>query len=892
MQKRKDAPLPNDLPVEGICRELGVDAEVGLTDAEAARRHRRGGDNNIYAESRTPILRYAGYCSFDLLLILLLLTAATAAVFGEKLAYAVIIPTLGVSIILRTVAYVAARRYLDSCSSAGAVMPEAAVLRGGVKKRVDSRLVVRGDILILKEGDIVPADCRLISSERLAVYEEQATGVSGIVEKAYDSELGESLASRANMVFAGSSVLDGSGTAVAVYTGADTLVVRTRGRFKTTRGGVLRLSRLLDSYSRKWGALMALPAFAVTVVDLILGGRSLFEIFFLGLSLAAATASEYYSAIGDIAAACGISALRRTSGVSVRGFRSIETLAELKTIIVPTDGTVARDGTECRAYFFDGEVTDDAKRAPDVELLRYAAMATRYGGDGNFSESADVIASYLSCVDFDADRVYDGTEAPILFAGVGDGISFDTRLLASGDAYMSVSCGDAGELIGACAFVESHGAKTSLTEKVREGLLNFIAYHTRRGAAAVAVAKKNTPFKSKDRLPFTQIDMTLAGVLILYRPLAVGAVEAVDACRRAGIRVVMTGSGVGAARLAERAHIISGREDIITAAEFSAADEAERTRAASEKRLLIGFDGRMMKEFIKSAGDPGKIAYVASDGRGMRGELSALASVGAGFALTDGGDGGAQTLKMRADNIAPRADENGGGLASVVSAVAFAKRIYKNVSNIIKYLLTSQAARVFAVLFAVLSAKTAVSPQEILLWGLIFDFFAVIVLAFEKPDENALVIVPDVYERLEHPLRRVLPAVFGGALWAVPTMLVPLFCRGGENMRATVIFVSVLLSLVVVCGEYRTEYSVFSLRRNYSAASFLLAGVVAVSVIALTVIPGLAPALALDAPNAEALLISALPAVLQLLAYEFLRVMQNIGKRQNDAPASGKGRET
>lgn len=904
MPKRGEASLPVDLPAEGICSALGVDAESGLSDADAGRRHRREGENNIFGAPRTSVWRYAGYCSFDLLLIILLLTAVTASVFGEKLAYAVIVPTIFLSIVLRTAAYIAARRSLDACASAESVMPYVTVLRSGEKKRIDARRVVRGDILYLSKGDIVPADCRLIDSSDLSVYEEASTGVSGIVKKDADSDGGASLVSRANTVYAGSSVIAGDCRAVVMYIGGDTLVVRTRGRFKTTRGGTLRLSRLLDSYSRKWGAVMALVAFAVTVLDLFFGGRSLFEVFFLGLSLAAATMCEYYSAIGDIAAAYGISALRKKCGVSVRGVRSIETLAELEAVIVPAEGVVVRDGVECRAYFYDGKIADAASdgskvgggdddngggdvsenetdggapRTPET-LLRYAAMATQLGGgEGERSEASSAVCAYLKYTDFDGENIYHDGETPILFAGKADGLAFDTRLLAYGDAYLTVSCGAARDIVSACAFLDVNGNKTDMTGEVRSGLLRFIAHHERRGATAIAVAKKNTPFRSTDRIPFTQFDMTLVGIMMIYRSLAEGAADAVSACRRSGIRVIMTGDGIEAARLAERAGIISGKDDIITGWEFSEADDAKRKTAAANARLLVGFDQRRMKEFIKAAGDPGKLAYVASDSRDMLGELSALTSVGAGFSLTDGKNGGTETLRMRADNIVPRADGEGGGLFSVISSVAFAKRIYKNISNIANYLLTSQLARIFAVLFSVIFPNMRITPQEILLWGLIFDLIAIFMLALETPDEKSLSEKTNVYERLSHPVARLLPAIITGLLWAAPTMLAPLLYRGSGEMRDTVIFVSVLLSLVVVSGEFRSGYPVFSGRRRYSIAAFMTAGAVSLTVIAMTVIPSVSPALALARPDGAALLISVIPAAVQLAVYEAARFLRAVG---------------
>ena len=435
---------------------------------------------------------------------------------------------------------------------------------------------------------------------------------------------------------------------------------------------------------------------------------------------------------------------------------------------------------------------------------------------------------------------------------------------------MSVSSGGARAITDACAFVRAHGATAELTDDVKAGINNFIAYHERRGAVAVAVARKKTPFHSKDRLPFTQFDMELYGIMMLYRPLADGAAEAAQACGRAGIRVIMTGDGSEAAKLADRAGIISGRDDIITGREFAAAPASERKNIAGRARLLLGFDARQMKDFIKSAGD--RVAYVASDSRDMIGELSALSSVGAGFALLSAEGGESRgAVRMRADTVVPRAERDGGGLSAIAASVAFAKHIYTNISHIADYLLTSQAARIFTVLCTVISKSTAILPQQILIWGLIFDFFAVIVLATERPCEETLAEKPDVYERLSHPVSRLGKTALLGLLWSVPTMLTPLLHSG--DMRASITFVSVLLSIVVVCGEYRSDYPVFSRRRNHSTAVFLLAGAAAALIIAVTVSPVFASALSLTQPDELALALSLIPAAVQLAFYEAARLI-------------------
>ncbi len=886
----KDAsgvPITKELPVEGVCRSLGVDPEAGLEKAEAKRRRRRFGPNMIYDARRESLFAYAWDAAFDLMLLILILTAATASAFGERVAYAVVIPVLAVNIILRTLAYIRAKRYLEACPMSGDFMPDAAVRRDGKVSRIDARGVVKGDIVCLRAGDVVPADCRLISSRGLYVFEKHITGVGGAVGKDSASEAGASPVSRTNTVYAGSYVTSGEGVAVVTHTGADTLAVRTKGYLKAARGGTLKLTALLEKYSRRWGAALTLLAFFVTVLDIFVGRRGLYEVFFLGLSLAASSMCEFYPATGDIAAARGIMSLKRRAGVSVRGVRAIETLYGLDAIITHADGIVSVDGVEADAYFFDGEVRDvsgaEEKDKEDFSLpdalLRYAkAVTTGEDADAHvFSDAAKTLRDYIKETDAGSGgAAYAEGELPMALYGTADGISFDTRLLHDKDGYMSVSCGSADAILPSCAFVRAGGKDSPLTDAVRAGIGGFVSHHERRGGTAVAVTVKRTPFSSPERIAFTQTDMTLVGVIILYRPLAPGACEAAHALREAGIRVVLTGSGSETAKLADRAGIISGPEDILTARDFAAMTEAGRAEAASKARLLLGFDAREKAAFaalIRKAG--GAVAYVASPDGDMTGELSMLGAVGAGFVPQSS----PVTLKMSADAVLPEAGGGAQGLAAVASAVAHARRIYGNISNTTGFLLTSQTARIFAVILTVILGTGALPAEQVLLWGLIYDFFAVLVLTREPPERSSLSLVTDVCERLSHPFSGLLPTALPGFVWAAVTVAVPLLYGGAEAAVPSVIFVSVLLSLVVVCGEYRSSYPAFSRKRQLSVPALLFAAAVAAAVVLVTVSSRAAALFGIIQPDAKALIVSVIPALVLLLLFELGRFAGGTGNK-------------
>ncbi len=902
--ERQNAALWHSATVESVAKALGVDIKTGLSDSEAKSRMRRYGKNRIYREEKTSAASYIAYCASDLMLLLLLLTAAVAAVFGEGEDAALIIPILIVSIVLRTFAYIRARRYIESASSATAVMPSVLVLRGGKVRAIDARDVVKGDIIRLKKGDIVPADCRIISCKALGVYEEGITQSQGITHKeACEIEPGMAPSAWRNMLFAGSSIFSGYSIAFAVETGGDTLAVRTKGELKMVRGGELRITKLLERYSRVWGAVMTLVVFIITGVNLIFAQRGIYDVFFMGLALATASMCEYYSAMGDIAAAAGLSALAKgagdfsgENGSYVRGVKSIEALSELDAIVFPADGVLVADGVMCRYSVLSGGMLVDSTDADGAdELFRMAAVATglyaKTEGTKERSESVKQIAEYFKKNKYDTSEIYKGEDRAVLFAGVSDGLPFDAQLTYEGEGYTAYLSGNARDILTVSVSILDGTDAVPLSEKMRTQLLSAVSYHEKRGAAVVAVAKKQTPFHSRERMNFVMSDVTLVGIMAFYRSTAPDAENAVAASRESGIRLIMTGEGRGAALLAGRVGIVQKREDMILAKEFSLLDDAGKRAAAETKTLLLGFDAKLLSVFIDLLQRSGKkVAYVADPKHDMTSELRLLHGVGASFAVTHDGiapedetdlaenertDGIAQTLKMRADTIVPRANDGGGGLPTIVECASFAKKIYENVASVAEYLVTSQSARMLMVLYSVLFHTTALGAGQILLWGLIFDFFAVMIIAFERPDYKSLRRTSNVYERLSNPFSGIGRSLAYGTLWgAVTCVVTSLLCKD-EKTAATVIFASVILSLIVSVGEHRSEYSVFSRYRRISAAALLFIGASLGLIILCTVMPEAANTLGIISPTPYSLLISVIPPVILLAVYEFDRFLSS-----------------
>ncbi|MCD7747219.1 MAG: cation transporting ATPase C-terminal domain-containing protein [Firmicutes bacterium] len=886
------------MSAESVLRELKTNAETGLSEKEARMRTRRFGANRIYEETRTSALGYLGYIASDLMLILLLLTVATAAVLGEATDASAIIPILVFSIAARTFAYIKARRYIESAAVTREAMPNVHVLRGGELCRVDMRRVALGDIVSLHAGDIVPADCRILSCENLSVYEKGITGVDGGVLKSPDETSADApAAKRTDVLFAGSCVISGSARAVVFATADDTYALIAYGPLKMTRSGNVRLSGLLDRYSRIWGAVMTAVAFVLSILNFIFAERGIYEVFIMGVALAVAAMCEYYSAMGDIAVASGLSALstlgeQSCSGAKVRCVKSIEALAELDAVIFPADGVITTDDTECRyvAVGRDRLIEGDEPREYEMLFNSAAASLGLYGGDidggeARHSSHTTAIYKYLRQIDYPASDAVSGCGVSVLFGSSDGELPFDTVLFGTGEGYRAYMNGDADEIISAAAYyMTEDGERHPITAGVKEGLLKVVSYHERRGAHVVAIALKDTPFHSRERLKFAVTDVTFVGILALYRALVPGCADAVGKCEAANIRLIMTGGGKEDALTARHAGIINGRDEIITGREFAVLSRDMKKDAAMNKKLLLGFDERQLAEFIDILQKGGcHAAYIEDRSHELMTELRILHGVGASFTLSDGttfgkkrgkisdGAGAAESseaMKLQADGIIPRGSAAGGGLPCAVSASAYSRAIYRNISSIFDYLITSMSARMFAVLYAVIFHATSLGAVQILIWGLIFDFFAVITIALERPDDEILKWKPDTYKKLSHPFSGIFPPLLYGILWATATLFVAGAASLSSDEISAVIFISVMLSVIVVLDENRENVSFFSKKRRINPMSIALSAAVAAAIVASVIFPPFAGVIGITTPTAKVLLLSLIPSAVLLAAYE------------------------
>ena len=746
---------PYRLDSSAILDELATSRD-GLDAAEAARRLAEYGPNDI-AFRRTPAWRRFLRQFNDPMVIILVATAITTGVLtalgSHMLPDTIVIASVVLlNAILGFVQEGKAEGALDALRNM--MVQECLAVRGGERQRVAAKQLVPGDIVVLEAGDRIPADVRFVDISNLHADESALTGESVPVQKQTAAIAAQDLvpADQHNIGFSGTYVSQGGGLAVVVATGSATAFGRIADLVKATSDTATPLQRKMQEFVRSLiMAILAVGAFNF-VYGVYLGYEMSYS--FLGaVSLVVAAIPEMLPAlVTSILALSGIVMARRKA--LIRRLPAAETLGATSVICSDKTGTLTENRmtvTRVHAggltYAVTGEGTalegdfvldlpvrvaeqpalqvllaagyhcnnarihgDDALGDPTEVALRIAAMKGRIV-DGSFRRLEEM--PFDSTVKYMAVLVDDGTARHIYVKGAPEIVlRMCTRQLNA--------AADAAPLDPALA-LEKAGQFAS-------DALRTLAFAGRR------VPRAHPDLRVEDL-----DDLTFYGLQGMIDPPKVSAIEAVAACRRAGIRTVMiTGDHPDTAQAVARQLGIPARE-ALTGAELSALDEAalrETVERVSVYARVAPEHKQAIAEALKANGH-----VVAMTGDGVN-DAPALKAADIGVAM---GQGGTEVAKEAADMVLE--DDN---FATIVAAVEEGRHAWNNLQKAILYTLPTNAAQALLIMGAILmasavplfSARFVLEPVQILWVNLLDSVLLTMPLMLERKERGLLDVPP------------------------------------------------------------------------------------------------------------------------------------------------------
>ena len=603
--------------LQEIIRSLDVNPETGLTDQEVAQRLGKYGVNRLVEEKE---IRFLGIFKEEVtepMILLLIAVGVLYSIWGNLTDSLTIIAIISVLVIVEVWNEYRAKRSIAALKKLAS--PTTMVLRNGQPQEVQTALLVPGDILLLKTGQRVPADARLLDSLGLEVDESSLSGESFPVAKDANVVLPKEarIPEQKNMVFAGTVVARGRAKALITATGINTELGRVAGIAKAAREPKtpLQLSMKQLSKSLVWIALF----FSILVPILgFLRGLPLAQMILTGLSLAFAVIPEELPIIITMVLGVGAYSLSRKNAL-VKRLRAAETLGSVTVIATDKTGTITENKMKISSLYFDGRVVQSQFfKENEKEVLKTALLssdAIRDLTDGNVL-SNPMAQAILENVRGNGVDIQELLKDWVL----KDELSFDNkRKLASylyqhGDSLVALSSGAPENLLANSTKLFLKSEEIELTDATRKEVADAISEMAQAGERLLAFGYQRIPQASKLEKENLERNLVFVGIVGFIDPPRAEVAGAIRTCREAGIKVIMvTGDHPETAR-AVAAQVGINSAKVLTGNEISKMSDEEVKKALKETFVFARVTPEDKLRLVRLLRENGEIVAVTGDG--------------------------------------------------------------------------------------------------------------------------------------------------------------------------------------------------------------------------------------------------------------------------------------
>ncbi len=724
---RRALPAPRDrtpwhaLEAEGVLKKLGTSRE-GLQRRDAQRRRRRG------PEHRSALAELGENITDELFNPLAPLLAAGAGLSAAVGSFGDAAMVGGVVVLNSVVGGVqrfrTERRIRDLARTA---RRRALVRRGVDLSSVDANELVRGDVIVLEAGDVVPADCRIIEAESLEVDASSLTGESLPVRKNVAASFEPAVADRASMLFEGTALAAGRATAVVVATGDETEARRGAGASKRdpSRGGVERRMKSLINLTGP----VALAAGVGVIGAGMLRGRKLEDLVGTGVSLAVASVPE---GLPLLATAAQLAAADRLSkqGALVRNARSIEALGRVDVLCIDKTGTLTEGRVEL-SFVSDGEDTAPVAALSDT-AKRVLAAALRAAPDlragPSVQDPMDAAlgrAGALRKVDADDQRSgwVRGTELAFEAGRAYQAVTYT----ASSRVLVAVK-GSPEAVLPHAEFWQRADERIPLDRALRAELLAKAREFGRRGLRVLAVSERESVLG--EALDLTKLEAsTFRGFIAFSDPVRPTSAQAVSDLRAAGVEVVMlTGDHPSTAEAVARdVDLLHGRA-VLTGAELSDLSDDELDRRITGIGVFARVTPAQKVRVVRALQRAGRVVAMVGDGAN---DAPAIRLSNVGIAI---GEGSTSAARAAADIVLT--DER---IETLVLAVVEGRAMWASVRDAVSILIGGNLGEIgFTLGAGLVDGRPPLNARQLLLVNLLTDVAPAMAIVLRPPSVAAM----------------------------------------------------------------------------------------------------------------------------------------------------------
>ena len=722
------------MSAEEVAEIYEADPIFGLTDEEAARRRGIYGANAFEKQKKTGLLKQILAQLKDVSTIILIIAgilSLTMSIIEWEGVHSLIEPLVVFAIIVMNVILAvtqerSAENALEALSSLSS--PVCRVVRGGSVREADPAELVPGDLVMLKTGDLVPADARLIRSESLAADESSLTGESVPAEKDASATFSEEapLGDRANCVYSGCLVTAGNAAAVVTATGMNTEMGKIARFLTDTKNKKTTLQVRLDKVGKVISGIAVMSAVVLFVTGLI-QGQGIMDMLLVAITLAVAAVPETLALIVTLILSYGAKKMA-TKNALVRQMQAVETLGSTSVICSDKTGTLTMNKmTVKRLWVYGGEPVAESEQFSEGQnefLLNLClACAATVGTDdegnqkimGDPTETAIVRLAMEKGIDYQnlGSRYKKVAEIPFSSAR-----KMMTNVIELEDGYLVLTKGAFDRL----PFDRSDRNYMYELERVHDGF-------AKDALRVIALASKKI-----DRLPADIADvesgLTFGGFVGIIDPPRPEAAAAIAKAKAAGIRTVMiTGyHAATAGAIARELGIIAANEGVITGQELASISDEELADSVEFYSVYARVSPEDKIRIVKAWQSRGEVVAMTGDGVN---DAPALKAADVGVAM---GINGTEVSKSAAKMILT--DDK---FSTIIEAVAEGRNIFSNIRKLVYFLLVCNISEILVMLFAqFMGWELPLTPLMLLIINVLGDGIPGMALAKEESDQRIM----------------------------------------------------------------------------------------------------------------------------------------------------------
>ena len=720
---------------ETVLRDVDSTSE-GLTSAEAEKRLAAYGKNKLAEGKKDSLIKRFFQQMGDPMIIILLVAAAISGVLavvqGESFADVIIIlAVVIINAVLGVYQESKAEKAIEALQQMSAATSK--VLRDGKMVTIHSEDLVVGDVVILEAGDAIPADGRILTSASMKIEEAALTGESVPVSKFIDiinlapDTKDVPLGDRKNMVYMGSTVVYGRGTAVITATGMDTEMGKIADALSNAEQGQTPLQIKLSQLSKILTWLVLGICVIIFAVQLLRAGGFSFEVilnsFMIAVSLAVAAIPEGLAAVVTVVLSIGVTNMSRRNAI-IRRLTAVETLGCAQIICSDKTGTL----TQNRMTVTDTWTDDPVLLAKAMALCSDAKRGLgMHSAEGEPTEAALVnhahdLRLYKDELDEKFPRI---GEAPF-----DSGRKMMSTVHNENGRTVQYTKGATEMLLERCSGYWYEGKILPITEEYKENVRRHAKEFADRALRVLGAA-----FRPWDGVPADykaetlEHDLVFIGFLGMIDPCRPEVYGAIRECREAGIRPIMiTGDHIDTAvAIARDLGILTDDTRAITGSQLSEMSDEEFAKVFKEISVYARVQPEHKTRIVNVWRNAGYVTAMTGDGVNDAPSIKS-ADIGVGMGIT-----GTDVTKNVADMVL--ADDN---FATIVGAVEEGRRIYDNIRKAIQFLLGSNMSEVISIFVATLLGFTILEPVHLLWINLVTDCFPALALGMENAEKDIM----------------------------------------------------------------------------------------------------------------------------------------------------------